>query len=501
MKRLGFIFGVLFLVSSFEPLAMAQPSSELIIVNTTDAVSMDPLVEWMTDGMVMMKQMYDHLVDFDKAGNVRYCLAVSHNLVDDKTWHFKLREGVRFHNGDPFTAEDAKFTLERILDPEMRCTYRARFRTIDQINVLDDYTLEIKTTTPDPVLLNRLAFFPRVVPKKYIEEKGLEHFRKNPIGTGPFKFVSWVPKGELVMEANEEWWGGPAKTRRLVFRSLPEMASRVAELQAGRAHIVTGVPSFMIPQLARDKDIEIQSPSSLRVVFFVVNALAEGPLQDKRVRQALNYGIDKEAIIEGILKGSGIQTSTMVSPHAFGYDDLIKPYPFDPVKAKSLLKEAGYGDGFKLTVNSPSGRYPNDKEVATAVNDMLRGIGIEASLLIQESGTYVSKFINHQLEGIFLLGMSYLYRDVDSSYAFFDKANPYCHYENPDIYSLVKEAQSQMNQEMRKGLASKIQEKMYQDASHIFLYNQVDNYGVSRRVTGFRARQDDYMDLTNVSVN
>ena len=500
MKKIAMLTGLIIVSAFFLSSAMASQPGELVIINTTDAISMDPLVEWMTDGMVMMKQMYDQLVDFDDHGKIRYCLALSHKLVDDKTWHFKLRKGVKFHNGDPFTAEDAKYTLDRILDPKMKCTYRARYHTFEQINVLDDYTLEIKTKISDPIVLNRLAFFPRVVPKKYIEEKGLDHFRANPVGTGPFRFVKWVPKGEIVMASNEAWWGGAPKVKRLVFRSVPEMASRVSELQAGGAHIVTGVPAFMVPQLAKSKDLEIQSPTSLRVVFFPINTLTEGPLKDKRVRQALNFAIDKEAIIKGILKGSAIQTPTIISPLAFGYDGTIKPYPYDPEKAKALLKEAGYENGLKLTVNSPSGRYPNDKEVAGAINEMLRKVGIETNLQIQESGTYVAKFIKHELEGIFLIGMAYLYYDVDSSYAFLDPTNPYCHYHNPEIYSLVQEAQAVMNPDKRKLVASQLQKKMYEEATHIFLYNQIDNYGVSKKAKGFKARQDDYMDLSDVTV-
>jgi peptide/nickel transport system substrate-binding protein len=500
MKKIALLAGLIIISACFLPYAAADQPGELIIINTTDAISMDPLVEWMTDGMVMMKQMYDHLIDFDNAGKIRYRLALSHKLIDDKTWHLKLRQGVKFHNGDPFTAEDAKYTLDRIMDPKMKCTYRARYNTIEQINVLDAYTLEIKTTMPDPVMLNRLAFFPRVVPKKYIEEKGLDHFRTNPVGTGPFRFVKWVPKGELIMEANKAWWGGAPKVQRLVFRSAPEMASRVSELQAGGAHIVTGIPAFMVPQLSKSKDLEIQSPTSLRVVFFPINTLKEGPLQDKRVRQALNYAIDKEAIIKGILKGSAIQTPTIVSPLAFGYDGSIKPYPYDPEKAKALLKEAGYEKGFKLTVNSPSGRYPNDKEVAGAINEMLKKVEIDTNLVIQESGTYVSKFIKHELEGIFLIGMSYLYYDVDSSYAFLDPNNPYCHYHNPGIYSLVQEAQAIMDLDKRKIVASELQKRMHEEATHIFLYNQIDNYGVSKKVKGFEARQDDHMDLFGVSL-
>lgn len=501
MKRIVLLIGLMMLFTYFAATTIAAPEGELGIVNTTDCISMDPAIEWMTDGQAMVKQMYDHLVDFDETGKIRFRLAASYKLLDEKTWQFKLRQGVKFHNGDPFTAADAKFTIDRILDTKTKSQHRPRLLTFDQVNVIDDYTLEIKTKEPDPIVLNRLASFGvRIVPKRYIEEKGLDYFRGHPVGAGPFKFVKWVPKGSLVMEANEKWWAGVPKVKRLVFRSLPEMASRVSELQAGGAHIITAVPSFMVPQLERNKDLEVQSMTSLRNVFFPINTLMKGPLQDRRVRQALNYAIDKEAIIKGILKGRAIQTPINVPSIAFGYDQSIKPYPYDPEKAKALLKEAGYEKGFKLTVGSPSGRYPNDTEVAGAVSEMLRKVGIETNLQIQETGTYVKKFIQRELEGIFLIGMGYLYWDAEQLYNFLDPDHTYCYYHNPEIIKMVKEAQTAMDPEKRKAVSSKIQKMVHDEAVLIFLYNQVDNYGVSKKVKGFKARPDDYMDLYNVSV-
>jgi peptide/nickel transport system substrate-binding protein len=503
MKKMVILVGLFFVSSYFLPCAMAAPTGELVIINTTDPISMDPQVEWMGDGMIMMRQMYDQLIDFDENGKFRYRLALSYKLLDDKTWQLKLRPRVKFHNGDPFTAADAKFTIDRILDPKTKWPHRGRYDTFEQVNVVDDYTLEIKTKVPDPLVINKLAAIncgARIVPKRYIEEKGVDYFREHPVGTGPFKFVKWVPKGETVMEANGQWWGGPPKLKRLVFRSVPEMASRVSELEAGGAHIITAVPAFMVSQLEKSKDIEVQSVTSVRNIFFYINTLTKGPLQDKRVRQALNYAVDIEATIKGILKGRAIQTPVNVPPIVFGYDGTIKPYPYDPEKAKTLLKEAGYEKGFKLTVNSPSGRYPNDKEVAEAVSEMLRKVGIDANLLIQESGTYFKKVPQHELEGIALVGLGYLNWDVDSMLNFLNPKHPYCHYHNPEMVKLVKETYEAMDLEKRKTLASKLQKMSHEEAVHLFLYNQMDSYGVSKKVKGFKARADDVMDLYDVSL-
>jgi len=202
MKRTVTVLVVAAFMLSASLQAWAQPKGTLKVGMEAETYSMDPLAAWMGYGMVMMRQIYDTPIDFGPNGELNPRLATSWQQLDDLTWRFHLRKGVKFHNGYPLTAEDVKFSIERILDPANKCRHRGRYLTFEKVNVIDDYTFDIKTKTPDALVPNRMAFFTRVVPKKWVEENGIDGLRKHAMGTGPFKFVSWKRKDRLILEAN-----------------------------------------------------------------------------------------------------------------------------------------------------------------------------------------------------------------------------------------------------------------------------------------------------------
>ena len=499
MKLMFLVCLIVLLVEYVEP-CRAEPSGTLVVGMEAETYSMDPLVAWMTYGMVMMREIYDTPIDFGPNGELRPRLATKWEQLDDLTWRFHFRRDVKFHNGYPMTAEDVKFSLERILDPANKCRYRSRYATVDRINVVDDYTIDIKTKAPDALIPNRMAFFVRVVSKKWVEENGVEQLRKQAMGTGPFKFVSWKRKDRLILEANTQHYATVPKVSKLIIRPIPEMASRVAELQAGSVHIITNVPPFMVGNLEKDPNNEIQKVLSLRSMFMVINTLEESPLKDKRVRQALNYAVNKEAIIDGVCSGLGKPLGLSAAYQVSGVDNSLKPYPYEPEKAKALLKEAGYANGFDLQLSSPSGRYPMDKEVVQAVADQLSKVGIKTSVNVQETQKYFKEFIAHTMKGAFLIGHALMFWDQDSLVAFVSSKASYCHYHNPEIEKLIPEMRSIMDQNARYEVAHKIQRIIHDECPMIFLYNLENVYGVSKKVSGFKARPDDHMDLWNVSL-
>lgn len=479
----------------------AAPQGTLVVGMEAETYSMDPLAAWMTYGMVMMRQIYDTLIDFGPNGEFIPRLATSWEQLDDLTWRFHLRKGVKFHNGYPFTAEDFKFSMERILDPENKCRYRSRYLGFDKFIVVDDHTVDLKTKTPDAIVPNRIAFFGRVVSKRWVEENGVDTLRKHAMGTGPFKFVSWKKKDRLTLEANTDHYMSVPKVKTLIFRPLPETASRVAELQAGGVQIITNVPPFIIPQLEKDENTGIQNVLSNRSIFMTMNTLNVPELKDKRVRQALNYAVDKEAIIEGVLSGLGKPLGISAAQHCRGVDKTIKPYPYNPDKAKALLQEAGYPDGFQLNLYSPSGRYPMDKEVVQAVGDQLSRIGIKPSVHVMETQKYFKSFIQHTLDGIFIIGHGLVWWDQDPLVSFVNPKSSYCHYHNPEMEKLIQQMRSIMDEKARYEVAHQIQGMIHDEAVHLFLYNQENTFGMSKKIQGFQARADDHMDLWNVSLS
>jgi len=503
MRRLKpalLITALLALLVSLPGPAVAEPKGTLSVGVEAETYSMDPLVAWMTYGMVMMRQIYDTPLDFNPDGTLKPRLATKWEMVDDLTWRFHFRKDVKFHNGYPFTAADVKFSLDRILDPENKCRYRSRYSTVKEVVLVDDYTLDIKTTTPDAVMPRRMAFFVRVVSKKWVEENGVEELRKHAMGTGPFKFVSWQRKDRLILEANTEHYETVPLVAKLVFRPIPEMGARMAELQSGGVQIATNVPPFMMKTLEKNPDLELQNVLSLRSMFMVLNTLNVEPLKNQKVRLALNYAVDKEAIINGVCSGLGEPLGISAATQVQGVDQSIKPYPYDPEKAKKLLAEAGYGDGFELNLYSPTGRYPMDKEVVQAVADQLAKVGIKCNVNVMETQKYFKEFIAKSLNGAFIIGHALMLWDQGLLVSFVNPPASYCHYQNPEIEKLIHKMRSIMDQKERYEVAHKIQWMIHDEAPMIFLYNLENVYGVSKKVEGFKVRADDHMDLWKVSL-
>jgi len=480
---------------------LAAPEDILVVGMEADAYSMDPLVSWMTYGMVMMNTIYDKLLRRSPTGDIEPCLATSYELLNDNHWRFHLRKGVKFHNGYPFTAADAKFTIERIMDPKNKCRYRSRYLSIDKIVAVDDYTMDVITKQPDPMIASEFAAFPCIVSKKWVEENEAKKLGKQAMGTGPFKFVSWKRKDRLVLDANTEHFMNVPKVKKLVFRPIPEESARLAELQAGGVHIITNVPPFLIPQLKKNPTTTYQNVLSLRSMYMGMDTLATEPLKDKRVRLAINYAVDKELIIKGLLKGLGKPMGIGAPLMAKGLDKSIKPYPFNPEKSKTLLKEAGYGDGFELELYSPSQRYPMDKEVTQAVADQLGKVGIKCKVNVLETQKYFKGFAGHTLGGLMFLGLGYTQWDIQSIIMTVNPKAPFSYYHDPKMTELVEQQQSLMDIEARYKVAQKLQRLMHEAAVNLELYNQENTYGLSSQIQGFEARPDDFMDLWTVSLS
>lgn len=490
----------LLIVSFLIPgITSGAPNGKLVIAQGVELTSLDPARQSSVIEFNVSAAIFDRLFLFDVQGNSVPRLAVSHRIVNETTWEFKLRRGVRFHNGDPFTAVDVKFSLERYLDPKMKSTHAPILRHIKEVKVIDDYTVQFITEKPDPILIKRFSVMANIFPSKHIKEKGEEHFLRQPVGTGAFKFMEWVRNDRLILEANENYWGGSPLVKTVVFRPIPEDATRMAELQTGGVDIAVNIPPFLVNQVNAMPGIDVQSVPGGRVVYLFLNTFAPGPLQDKRVRQALNYAVDKKAIIDKILMGSGFETGTITTPYLFGHDPAIKPYPYDPEKAKNLLAEAGHKD-LKLVLNTPIGRMTLDKQIAEAVAGMFEKVGIKIDFRVKEWGDFM-KDVMAKKGDIGYVGWPLSNYDADSPFFnLFTKGPIFSFYEDPEMKNWIMEARFTMDQNKRKELYSKISKKVYEEAPVVLLYQTQDHYGVSKKVKNFQARGDEYFFLYRVGV-
>ena len=378
-------------LGSYSLTLMLKPPVPRVLVYAygAEAVSID--CQDMTDNPseTICLHVYDNLVRFNEKMETVPGLAESWKVSEDrKTWTFHLRRGVKFHDGTPFDAKVVKFSFDRIRDPKLALKRRGLYIMITSVEVLDEYTVTITTEVPFGALLSHLAHpAGGIVSPKAVEKWGKD-YGEHPVGTGPYKFVEWVRGERLVLERFDEYWGGRPKLDKILFKPVREDAARVMMLETGEADVVQRVPAHEVERLKAKKDIEIRIEPSNRIIYIAMNNFKK-PFKDVRVRQALNYAIDKKAIVEKLLLGYAQPADSCIAKGTWGYTP-TKYYEYNPALAKRLLAEAGYPDGFKATLWTPHGRYFMDKQVAEAVQSYLRAVGVEVELVVWEWAAYLA---------------------------------------------------------------------------------------------------------------
>ena len=495
MKK-GFILVLIlpFVLLSFGLSFAARDKDTLVIVQGVDPTTMDPQNHMETPAWNVHLQIFDTLLQRDPDIKIKHLLAESYRVVNDLTWEFKLRKGVKFHNGEDFNAAAVKFVLERMADPKLKLRQTVFQGVIDRVDVMDDYTVRIITKTPYAVMDAMLCLYAQPIPPKYFQENGPVHFATNPIGTGPYKFVRWVKDDHILLEANENYWRGAPKIKKVMFRPIPEATTRVAGLQTQEADIITNIPPHLMRLMDWKGRSFVSKVPSVRVIFMAFDTTKGGPVADKRVRQAIAMGVNMETNIKKILEGNGIRLGSPLTNKHFGYDPSIKPYEYNPEKAKKLLAEAGYAQGFDFTLNSPSGRYLNDKEMAEAAAGDLRKIGIRANVKTHEWGHYMNNMMYaHNAAPAYLLGWGNTSLDADFTIAPLMRTGKLlCNVSFPALDTLIDQGISTMDSKKRKKIYSDAAKVIKEEIPWAWTYQQIDIYGVNERLN-WKARTDELM--------
>jgi peptide/nickel transport system substrate-binding protein len=425
--------------------------------------------------------IFDSLFRFDGNAKPVPGLAESWSTSPDGlVWTFKLRRGVKFHNGEDFTSEAIRYSIEKLKDPQ--ASRRVFLTAVTEVRTPDDYTVEIVTNRPAPSLPIYIAQIVDIYPPKYMEQVGNEEFNRRPVGTGPYKFGEWVRDQRVVLEANESYWGGRPAYDRLVFRFIPEPSTRVAELLAGNVDVISYPPIQQISQIESSGTATAPSSKGTQI-YHVLLRTDRKPLDDKRVRQALNYAVDVEAIIRQLYAGRGTRIAGPIPQHAVGYDPDLKPYAFDPDRAKQLLAEAGYASGlsFKLDIGTPS--QAEGKQLGEAIAGFWRRVGVEAEPVPMEYATYVQTQNNKQLDDAALTVWSGPTFDADVIYGprIFSRV-PASYYSNPELDQLITDAGGTLDEAKRKELYKQANQLFADEAGWVFLFVPFYNFGVANKV-------------------
>jgi peptide/nickel transport system substrate-binding protein len=382
------------------PPAEAQTPDVLVVAQGVDMQTGDPHKTTLTHAVNVLVNFYDTLVGRDASLALKPGLALSWRAVDATTWEFKLRQGVRFHNGEPFNAQAVKFSFERMLDPKTRWPGAGALKAIKSVTVVDDSTVRFATDRPWPLMPRYLGYYGMIVPPGYLAQNGEEALIRHPVGTGPYRFVRWVKDDRVELEANPDYWGGRPRISRVVFRAIPSESSRLAELLAGSVHLINLVPPELFKPIQDSPRVKLVEGKSLSVYFVIhnlVNIAKDRPLADRRVRQALNYAIDRQAIVASIMHNVGRPVSTFCTDVMLGCDASVPAFPYDPERARALLREAGYPNGFDFTITTTSGAYPGDRDIALAVADQLNRVGVRARAIVTEYGVQLKAVQSRQL--------------------------------------------------------------------------------------------------------
>ena len=468
--------------------------------NSSDITGLDPRNGSSTITASILASLYSTLVKTDPTGAIVCDAAESYEQVDDTTWHFTLRQDVYFTNGDHMTANDVAYTINSLRDSEKNYALSGDFSFM-QVEVLGDFEFNIITDYAFPSLPLRLNYI-KIIPADYVEEVGDEGFAEAPIGSGPFKFVSWTKDQSVVLEKNPDYYGEVPQIDQLIFEVIPEAADRVAALQAGEVDIICNVPTTQAEYLQSLDGITVVGQPSTRVVWLQFNLVGEEtPLDDIRVRQAMNYAVDRDALIAGVLDGYAVKVASISTPEYEGYDPDVQGYTYDPDQARQLLADAGYADGFTIECSVSPGLL-NGTDVVQAIAGQLAEVGINMTITEVDSATQREQIGAGTVAPAFLQGLGGPYCDINliASIGFTEGAR-YCTWVDQEFMDLAAQAASEMDADVRAELFSQMQQMMVDKAPALWLYQQDTLYAYnSAKVQGWTARTDEVVLMDGVTV-
>jgi peptide/nickel transport system substrate-binding protein len=450
--------------------------------------------------------MYDHLLRFkDESTEVEPGLAESWEISDDGlVYTLHLRKGVKFHDGTDLNAEAVKFNIERQIDPNHPYHDTGEFPyaeftwgMVDKIEVVDEYTVNITLKEIFAPFLNHLAMHPAaMVSPAAIEEYGRD-ISIQPVGTGPFKFASWTPGVEVVLEKNPDYWGDPPKIDRVIYRPIIEDQSRLTELEAGGVNFIVNIPPDELARLKGDDRFTVVEQAGMHTWWVAFNH-TRAPFDDTRVRQAMNYAINKQAIVDNILKGTGILAINPLPPVVWSYTDDVQRYDYDPEKAKELLAEAGYPDGFSCVFWIPESGSGMQQPVpmGTAMQADLKAVGIDCEIETFEWGTYLDKVIVPPEDAEFdLMEMSWIGDNGDPDNHLFillsgEQWPPHGYnmgfYKNDEVDALLREARTTLDRAKRTELYVKAQKLIAEDPPWMMIDHETQIVVMDKKIKDFK---------------
>jgi len=496
----------------FSQVLAQTPPNVLVVGQIAEPKSLDPQAVTAVNDFRILMNVYDGLVRYkDGALEVEPSLATSWTISEGGTvYTFKLRDGVSFHDGTPFNADAVKFNFDRMLDEKHPYHNTGPFplsfffSAVDKVTTIDDSTVQFKLKNPYAPFLSNLAYPTGLIVSPAGVKKHGKDFGRNPVGTGAFKFAEWESNAKIVVTRNDNYWDGAAKLEAVVFRPITDGNTRVAEMLSGGIDMMVEVPPDSVAKFDGQPGYQLFEQAGPHVWFLILN-IKEGPFADKRVRQAANYAINKKALVENVLQGTAAIAAGPTPPaFSWAYNDALQPYPYDPEKAKSLIKAAG-ADGAELTfyVTEGGSGMLDPVPMGAAIQADLAKIGLKVKIETYEWNTFLGK-VNPGLEGkADMAEMAWMTNDPDTlpylalrTGAWPDKGGFNSgYYSNPEVDDLLEAARSSTDQSERATLYKKMQTIVQEDAPWVFVANWKQNAVTSSAVKNFALQPSFFLTL------
>ncbi len=511
MAQISSVLALVLVALVAPPPGLAQGTpAQITIAQPAEATTMDPGRSTQVLTVNYFYNLYDTLTRWDTALKLEPGLATSWKSVNDTTWEFTLRSGVKFHDGTPLTAEDVKATIERNLIPG-RTVVQPGFATIDAVQVVNPTTVRIVTKKPDPLVPVRMAQMgSQILPARLTTEAAAKDLARKPVGSGAYRFVEWVKDERLVMEANRDWWGWGGKApaiERVIWKPIPEDFPRIVALDKGEVDIITNVPPDQIKAIEGGRLTRVVSIPSTRLTTFAMNG-TQPPLSDKRVRQALHHALDLNAIIKNLYAGQGKPFSGGLADTDFGYNAALRPYSYDPAKAKQLLADAGFANGIDVTLFAGMGTMVNDKHLVENIAETWGKVGIRAKIQMMEMGAR-QKMLNDRAvppNGLLLGNPQSTLLDADGSLWRIWHPNGFSgkywigSQPGQRFHELMEQARYTLDVKKRRELYTEATQIFHEEKPALELFQEIIVYGTTKRVT-FRPRPDFRLIVAEMAVS
>jgi peptide/nickel transport system substrate-binding protein len=475
----------------------AASKERLTILSSIGLDTLHPYAHSSSPQYGIWNNMIEPLVEVDYAKRDYFGVLAESWHFQGKKWVFKLRKNVRFHNGSPFTAKDVIYSINRIKN-DKQSLQKENFRDLTEMQAMDDYTLAFTTEAPNAVFLDRLQnrF---VLGKAGMDAQGGDSAEQKPVGTGPYRFVSWQRDGNLVLTRNDNYWGRKPDIKEIVIKRVKEDAGRVAGLLAGQGDVINNVPVEELSRFDNHPRVRAEKVEGVRMYFLAMN-VTHKPFDNKLVRQAINYAVDPSVIIKYVYEGNGYVMNGPMGSNVIGFDPKIKRYPVDLKKSKELLDKAGFSQGLEVKLYFSPDRYPKAKEVCQVIADQLAKVSIKTELISQEFVIFWGKDgVNGGKLPFYYVGRPAADADTVYDQYYRSGVSTRIQYKNPEFDKLIDEEQKTGDPKKRVAILQQAGRILMEDVPFVPLYTLAEIYGAARNVI-WRARPDEKIIVNEMKI-